>query len=284
MPDNPASDKTASGKPTSSKPVPDSGHDYGVTRSRVRRAARSLSNSQIFLVFLVPGVVTAFEHLVYDGWAWISLWFVVLAFLIAGVLGLVNRGLQRRNQRRTDTEIESIPGYTDRRWPVVALTVGTNATSDGRATDDRVSPTPERLALTRLVDRGADHRVVMIHSPAARDAAENLAREEEMTEVVDYISVDPFGDVPSHAQLVAQAIRTAARKANISLASSAESQVVIDVTGGLLTMSLIGQFASDLLGCPTHVRATPSERIDGQTRFDLDGAHSIFLEPEMTAG
>jgi hypothetical protein len=160
--------------PDDASAVPENRQSYV---DRTISAARRLSNSQIFLIFLVPGIVTLIEHFVYDGTSalWESALFALAAVCIALGLGGVNMLLTRRAAGRATHTLKQAP-YPEHRWSLVAVSVGPFATSDGQAENGGRSPSPEQAAIHNLLVPEGPRKVVLIHSPDTRAAAERLGR------------------------------------------------------------------------------------------------------------
>ena len=248
---------------------------------RTAQAVRSLSTNQLVIVILMPGLVTALEHLIYDGRSTLVLTLIFTVVAVGIVIGsaFVNRFLVRIRHRSELRALARTPRYPERRWPVVALTVGTNATSVGRAEDGGPSPAPELLAIERLLSEQNPRRAILVHSSDTRDQAEKLVDKKGLNDSHLLVEVDPFGDMRQATEKINEAIRSAVDE----LGLDARNDVIIDVTGGLVSMSLAGYLASEMAGCAAHVRATPSRRESGALLFDTAKAQSILLNFEPTS-
>lgn len=244
---------------------------------RTITAARRLSNSQIFLIFLVPGIITLIEHFVYDGTStlWESALFALAAVCIALGLGGVNMLLSRRAAGRATHTLKQAP-YPEHRWSLVAVSVGPSATSDGQAENGGRSPSPERAAIHNLLVPEGPRKVVLIHSPDTRAAAERLRATEHLSDCADLVQIDPVGDIKAATDQITDAVRRGA--ASLGLTGDPRKSVIIDLTAGLVGMTLASYLASQTLRCPTHARVTPSRRDEnGKPIFDTERAQSIVL-------
>ncbi|MGQ0775174.1 MAG: hypothetical protein ACT4NY_12265 [Pseudonocardiales bacterium] len=232
------------------------------------------------IVVLVPGLVTALEHVIYEGRSTATLTVVFAVVSLAAVLGLAlaNRYLMRFRRRSELRALAGTPGYPERRWPVVALTVGPNATGVGQAESGGASPAPELLAIDRLLSTDSPRRAILVHSADTRPQAEKLVSEKGLDDSHQFVEIDPFGDM----RLATEKINSAIKSTVDELGLEPGNDVIVDVTGGLLSMSLAGYLASEMAGCAAHVRATPSRRANGEILYDTTKAQSILLNFEPT--
>ncbi|HEU0088896.1 MAG TPA: hypothetical protein VFQ77_14825 [Pseudonocardiaceae bacterium] len=248
---------------------------------RTAGVVRGLSTNQFVIVILVPGLITALEHVIYEGWSTWSLTaiFTLVAVVAVIVLAFVNRYLVNVRERSELRALARMPGYPERRWPVVALTVGPYATSVGKAEGGGLSPTPELLAIDRILSKTNPRRAILVHSSTTRDQAEELVRQKGLEDSHSLVEIDPFGDMRQATEKINAAIKSTVDE----LGLEPRNDVIIDVTGGLVSMSLAGYLASEMAGCAAHVRATPNRRVNGMLLFDTTKAQSILLNFEPTA-
>ncbi len=247
---------------------------------RTAGAVHGLSTNQLVIVVLVPGLVTALEHVIYEGRSTATLTLIFAAAALATVVALafVNRYLVSFRRRSELRAMAATPGYPERRWPVVALTVGPNATSVGQAEGGGSSPAPELLAIDRLLRNESPRRAILIHSDGTKAQAEKLASEKGLNDSYQLVEIDPFGDIRQATEKINNAIRSTVNELSFDLGND----VIVDVTGGLVSMSLAAYLASEMAGCAAHVRATPSRRANGTILYDTANAQSVLLNFEPT--
>ncbi|MGH3947970.1 MAG: hypothetical protein ACRDSE_02440 [Pseudonocardiaceae bacterium] len=247
---------------------------------RTAGVVRGLSTNQFVIVILVPGLITALEHVIYEGGSTGRLTVVFTLVAVATVIGLAlaNRYLAKVRHRSKLRALAKMPGYPKQRWPVVALMVGPYATSVGQAEGGGPSPTPELLAIDRLLSETNPRRAILVHSSATRAQADKLAREKGLDDSHLLVEIDPFGDMRQATEKINAAIKSTVDELGLEPAND----VIIDVTGGLVSMSLAGYLASEIAGCAAHVRATPTRRANGTILYDTANAQSILLNFEPT--
>ncbi|MFN2497278.1 MAG: hypothetical protein ABR608_15465 [Pseudonocardiaceae bacterium] len=247
---------------------------------RTAGAVRRLGTKQLVIVILVPGLVTALEHVIYEGrsTATLTVIFTVVALAAVVALAFANRYLTNFRQRSELRALAQTPRYPERRWPVVALTVGPNATSVGQAEGGGASPAPELLAIERLLSSEGPRRAILVHSAGTRAQAEKLISEKSLDDFHHLVEIDPFGDIRQATERINNAIKLAVNELSLDPGNDA----IVDITGGLVSMSLAGYLASEMAGCAAHVRATPSRRANNTVLYDTANAQSVLLNFEPT--